>query len=295
MSEIALPLFPPNAAKSQEQQRVVAVVYESAIPLGLATQGIPMSVQASGQIAMPNNSPVNIPVRSHGTLPNANGSASEKPRNPWPEAKSKRKKSVSTRSFKKQMVEAQVPLKRFAVRLCKREDLAEDLMQETLMKAWAARNQFKPGSNFLSWAFTILRNTWLNQIRRNKKFVGEYDERAAENILSTPASQNASMALADLQRAMSELPTDQLEAVMLVGPGDHTYEEAAEILGCAPGTVKSRVSRARSVLGDIIEDGKLKMPIENTEDTTEIAEVFVEAIETIEQGGNIEDVINLKR
>ncbi|WP_162627668.1 sigma-70 family RNA polymerase sigma factor [Erythrobacter sp. KY5] len=244
---------------------------------------------------MPQKSPANITVRSHGTLPDANVATRGKPRNPWPESTNKRKKAVSTRSFKKQMVEAQTPLKRFAVRLCKREDLAEDLMQETLMKAWAARTQFKPGSNFLSWAFTILRNTWLNQLRRNKKFVGEYDERAAENILSMPASQNSSMALADLQRAMSELPTDQLEALLLVGPGDHTYEEAAEILGCAAGTVKSRVSRARSVLGDIIEDGKLKMPIENTEDTTQIAAIFVEAIETIEQGGKIEDVINLER
>lgn len=193
------------------------------------------------------------------------------------------------------MVASQEPLRRFALRLCKREDMAQDLMQETLMKAWAARAQFKPGSNFLSWAFTILRNTWLNQLRRQKKFVGDYNEQAAENMLSQPASQTTTFALADLQRAMSELPTDQLEAVMLVGPGDLTYDQAGEILGCAPGTVKSRASRARAALGDIIDEGKVKMHLDQTEDATDIAETFVEAIGTIEDGGNIEDVINLEQ
>lgn len=219
--------------------------------------------------------------------------AQEAPRNPWPVAAAKRRKPVSTRSFKRQMVQSQTALQRFAFRLCGREDMAEDLMQETMLKAWAARDQFRPGSNFLSWAFTILRNTWLNQLRRHKKFVGEYNEHAAENILSAPAEQTATFALADLQRAMSELPTDQLEAVMLIGPGDHTYDDAAAILGCAPGTVKSRVSRARATLGDIIDGGKVKMDMSETEDATDIAETFLDAVREIEDGGNMEDVINL--
>ncbi|UAB78911.1 sigma-70 family RNA polymerase sigma factor [Erythrobacter sp. SCSIO 43205] len=223
--------------------------------------------------------------------------ASANQRHPWPEKapKTKRRKSVSSRSFKRQFVASQEPLRKFALRLCGREDMADDLVQETLLKAWNARAQFKPGSNFLSWAFTIMRNTWINHLRRRKKFASDYDERAAENILSAPPSQTTTFNLADLQRAMSELPNDQLEAVLLVGPGDLTYDDAAQILGCAPGTVKSRVSRARSALGDIVEGGRVKMPIDQTEDATEIAETFVAAVKEVEQGGNIEDVLNLEQ
>lgn len=257
-----------------------------------------MSVQA---IPNPNSSPpsskpaVNQPAQENTrSLPlSGRARASSTPHNPWPEGSEKRRKAVSSRSFKKQMLASQTPLRRFAFKLCAREDMAEDLMQETLLKAWAARDQFKPGSNFLSWAFTILRNTWLNQLRRGKKFVAGFDENVAEQILSAPPRQNSTFELADLQRAMSELPTDQLEAMMLVGPGDHTYEEAGEILNCAPGTVKSRASRARATLSEILDGGKVKMTLEDTEDATGIAETFVEAIEEIEQGGNIEDVINL--
>ena len=74
------------------------------------------------------------------------------------------------------MTTSQEPLRKFALRLCGREDMAEDLVQETLLKAWKSRAQFKPGSKFLSWAFTILRNTWINQLRRGKKFVPGFDE-----------------------------------------------------------------------------------------------------------------------
>ena len=250
-----------------------------------------MSAQPNYTTTVPHNS-AGLVTAAPANSQSRQGAKAE-PRNPWPSAAAKRRKSVSSRSFKKQMIEAQTPLRRFAFRLCAREDMAEDLMQETMLKAWAARDQFKPGSNFLSWAFTILRNTWLNQIRRQKKFVADFDENAAEIILSAPAEQTATFELADLQRAMSELPTDQLEAMMLVGPGDYTYEQAGEILGCAAGTVKSRASRARATLGEIMEGGKLKMNIEDTEDATDIAETFVEAIEEIEDGGSIENVINL--
>lgn len=221
--------------------------------------------------------------------------STDRQRHSWSKVDHKpaKRKPVSTRAFKRQMVSAQDPLRKFALRLCGREDMAEDLVQETLLKAWQAREQFKPGSKFLSWAFTILRNTWINQLRRGKKFVPDYDEQAAEQMLSAPASQMTTFNLADLQRAMSELPTDQLEAALLVGPGDLTYDEAAEILGCAPGTVKSRVSRARTTLGDIFESGRVKMPLADTEDATDIAETFVAAVKTVEEGGNIEDVLNL--
>lgn len=246
-----------------------------------------VAMAAQPSPAMP---PASAAPAAQPTAPHASQNA---PRNPWPVPPAKRRKSVSTRSFKRQMIESQTALKRFAIRLCNREDMAEDLMQETMLKAWAARDQFKPGSNFLSWAFTILRNTWLNQLRRQKKFVADYDEQAAEQILSAPAEQTATFELVDLQRAMSELPTDQLEAVMLVGPGDLTYDDAGAILGCAPGTVKSRASRARATLGDIMDGGKLKMDLSDTEDATDIAETFVEAIQEIEAGGTIADVINL--
>ena len=255
---------------------------------------MPVQVQSQNVASPPQTSP-EIQPRDATHAPKLKAG----PRNPWPEPaaepKVKFKKPVSARNFKRQMIASQEALRRFALKLCKREDVAQDLMQEALMKAWAARHQFKPGSSFLSWSFTILRNTWINQLRREKKFVAEVDDQAAERMLTAPPSQITTFELADLQRAMSELPTDQLEAVMLVGPGDLTYEEAGAILGCAAGTVKSRASRARAILGDILDEGKVRMDMADTQDAANIAENFVEAIETIERGGNIENVINLEQ
>ena len=141
-------------------------------------------------------------------------------------------------------------------------DLADDLTQDTMVKAWASRARFERGTSIKAWTFVILRNTFLSQMRRNK-FHGEYDETTVERTLSTPASQEDSGEMADLQRALMELPQDQREALILVGAGGMSYEEAAQICDCALGTMKSRVSRARAALHAILDGSD--MPLRSTD------------------------------
>lgn len=156
--------------------------------------------------------------------------------------------------FKIELTNTIPHLRAFARNLCGRADLADDLVQEAMLKAWAARARFTEGSNMRAWTFTILRNVYISQMRRNK-FSGEYDELVAEKKLAAPSHQDAPLELQDLQRALQELPDNQREAVILVGAGGFSYEEAAEICDCAVGTIKSRVSRARNTLSTMMAHG----------------------------------------
>ncbi len=134
--------------------------------------------------------------------------------------------------------------------------MADDLVQEALLKAWAARDRFEPGTSLRAWTFVILRNVYLTDMRRNR-FRGEYDEGVAERILIAPAGQEEPIHLSDMHRALLTLPAERREALLLVGAGGFSYEEAAEICGCAVGTIKSRVGRARATLSSMLEDGDL--------------------------------------
>ena len=132
--------------------------------------------------------------------------------------------------------------------------MADDLVQEALLKAWAAQERFEPGTSMRAWTFVILRNAYLTDMRRNR-FRGEYDENVAERILTAPAGQEEPIHLADLHRALLTLPPERREALLLVGAGGFSYEEAAQICGCAVGTIKSRVGRARAALNTMLTDG----------------------------------------
>lgn len=174
-------------------------------------------------------------------------------------------------SFKRELAAMLPHLRAFGRSLCGNADLADDLVQETMLKAWKARGQYIPGpSSMKSWAFVILRNCFLSQMRR-KKFTADYDELAAERLLVAPDDQDDSLHLADVQRALLMLPVDQREALVLIGAGGLSYEEGAAICGCAVGTMKSRVSRARSALHDILEGGS--MPL-RSEDELPASETF---------------------
>lgn len=163
---------------------------------------------------------------------------------------------LSDADFKKEL-EGLIPhLRAFARNLCGKPDMADDLAQDTLLKAWAARKRYKAGTNMRAWVFVILRNQFLSQMRRSR-FKGEWDDTVAERMLSTPAHQDHQMQLSDLQRALMRLPEAQREALILVGAGGFSYEEAAEICDCAIGTVKSRVARARAALDEMIDNGLL--------------------------------------
>ena len=160
------------------------------------------------------------------------------------------------RAFKRELTEVVPHLRAFARGLCGRPDMADDLVQETLLKAWAAQDRFEPGTSMRAWTFVILRNAYLTDMRRNR-FRGEYDEIAAERILVAPAGQEEPIHLSDMHRALLTLPAERREALLLVGAGGFSYEEAATICGCAVGTIKSRVGRARAALSSMIEDGAI--------------------------------------
>ena len=164
------------------------------------------------------------------------------------------KAEAGTDDFKKELLAIIPHLRAFARSLTGRAELADDLVQETLLKAWAARDRYAPGTRMKSWTFVILRNSYLTLLRRNR-FRGEYDEESMSHMLTTPAGQDHSLHLSDVQRGLMELPDSQREALILVGAGGFSYEEAAEICDCAVGTVKSRVARARVALEKIIESG----------------------------------------
>lgn len=140
-------------------------------------------------------------------------------------------------------------LRAFARSLSGNAATADDLVQETVAKAWANLEKFKPGTNLRAWLFTILRNTFLS-LKRKREFEDVDGVHAAQ--LVQPPEQHGALDLADFRRACAELPLDQREALILVGAAGFTYDEAATICGCAPGTVKSRVSRARKRVADLL-------------------------------------------
>ncbi|MBS0243911.1 MAG: sigma-70 family RNA polymerase sigma factor, partial [Proteobacteria bacterium] len=119
------------------------------------------------------------------------------------------------------------------------------------VKAWRSRDSFEPGSNLKAWLFTILRNTFLSERRKRKFEVADADGKLAEQM-SVKAEQAGHMDLIDFSKAFATLPEEQREALILVGAEGFAYEEAAQMCGCAVGTIKSRVNRARSKLVDLL-------------------------------------------
>ncbi len=165
-------------------------------------------------------------------------------------------KTLDDTEFKAELLETIPHLRAFGRSLCGNPEMADDLVQETMLKAWTARQRFAADTNMRAWTFTILRNLFLSQMRRSK-FSGAWDEGVAEKILSRPASQDNNLELADLQRALLTLPTNQREAVILIGAGGFAYEEAARICDCAVGTIKSRVARARKTLVEMYDTNSI--------------------------------------
>jgi RNA polymerase sigma-70 factor, ECF subfamily len=159
-------------------------------------------------------------------------------------------------SFKRELSAIIPHLRAFGRSLTGSRDDADDLVQETMVKAWGARARFHAGTSMRAWTFIILRNLFLSQMRRNR-FRGEWDDLVADRLLAAPAGQDKQVELSDAHRAMQLLPHAQREALILVGAGGFAYEEAAEICGVAVGTIKSRVARARTALDAIISSGAL--------------------------------------
>lgn len=167
------------------------------------------------------------------------------------------KDSLTDAQFKTALAETVPHLRAYGRSLSGNRDVADDLVQEALLRAWSARARFEAGTNIRAWTFIILRNVFLSQMRR-AKFVGEWDDLTIDRILSSSGQQEAQLNLADVQRALSLLPDSQREALILVGAGGFSYEEAAEICDVALGTIKSRVARGRSALEKILEGDNLQ-------------------------------------
>lgn len=167
-----------------------------------------------------------------------------------------------------QELAALVPnLRAFAKSLSGNADSADDLVQETLIKAWKNRSSFAEGSNLKAWLFTILRNTFLSD-RRKRKFEVEDPDGILAGKLSTHGAQSGHMDFLDFAAAFEKLPDDQREALVLIGAEGFSYEEAALMCGCAVGTIKSRVNRARNKLIELmaiedpadLDDGRAPQP-----------------------------------
>jgi len=143
-------------------------------------------------------------------------------------------------------------LRAFAVSLCGNIDRADDLVQETLLKAIANIDRFQPGTNLSAWLFTILRNHFRSEFRKRRREVEDADGKYTESLTAEP-SQVGSIEFAEFKRALAQLPQDQREALILVGASGFSYEEAANICDCAVGTIKSRVNRARNRLAELMD------------------------------------------
>ena len=159
---------------------------------------------------------------------------------------------MTDHDFRRDLVAHIPPLRAFAISLTGKVDRADDLVQETLLKAWANRDSFEPGSKFKAWLFTILRNEFYTVFRKRKREVEDADGAIAANVGVHP-EQDSHMDLTDMQQALGQLPVDQREALLLVSASDMSYEEAAAICGVAVGTIKSRVNRARARLADLLQ------------------------------------------
>ena len=156
--------------------------------------------------------------------------------------------------FKSELTALIPQMRAFARSLCRDATAADDLAQDALLKAWNNRASFEPGTNMKAWTFMILRNQFYSDKRRSWRS-SQLDPEVAERTLEAASNPIASLELDEVRRALACLPDDQREALILIGAGGLSYEEVSEICGCAIGTIKSRVSRARDRLSTIIEDG----------------------------------------
>jgi RNA polymerase sigma-70 factor (ECF subfamily) len=149
-------------------------------------------------------------------------------------------------------------LRAFANSLARDPHLADDLVQATILRALEASHQFTPGSNFKAWSFTILRNVFYNRLRMPESRHVALDASTGYVPITEP-SQDKTLEFCDLRRAFAQLPPDHRQSLLLVGLSGLEYGAAAKICGMAKGTMKSRVSRARSSLKKLMEDGQLAL------------------------------------
>lgn len=156
-------------------------------------------------------------------------------------------------------------MRAFAISLTRNGSVADDIVQDTVVKAWSNIDKFTPGTNMRAWLFTILRNTYYSMHRKRKREVPDIDGKYAAQ-LSVKPDHDGRLALTDFNVAFARLTSEQREALVLVGASGFSYEEAAEMCGCAVGTIKSRANRGRRRLAELLdlEDGETVIPDDAT-------------------------------
>jgi RNA polymerase sigma-70 factor (ECF subfamily) len=167
---------------------------------------------------------------------------------------------------REELVEHLPALRAFAISLTRNGALADDMVQDTIVKAWTNIDKFKTDTNMRAWLFTILRNTYYSSRRKAKREVPDIDGVFTESLAQKPAH-DGHMQMTDFRKALALLKDEQREALLLVGASGFSYEEAAEMCGVAVGTIKSRTNRARAQLAELLglrEDESLEL----TDDAT---------------------------
>ena len=144
------------------------------------------------------------------------------------------------------------PMRAFALSLTRDMSRADDLVQDTVVKAWTNIEKFEPGTNMRAWLFTILRNTFYSERRKARREVADSEGVLTEQIAEKP-THDGRLALADFRRAFEKLPDEQREALILVGAEGFSYEDAAAMCACAVGTIKSRANRGRRKLAELLQ------------------------------------------
>ncbi len=156
-----------------------------------------------------------------------------------------------TKSFEQELVAHLPRLRAFAMSLARTSDQAEDLVQETLLKAWRAKDSFEPGTNLQAWLFTILRNAFYSSVKGAQRFTQDPDGHHTASLRSSP-NQEWRLHYDEMLTALDCLRPHHKEALLLVVAVGMSYEEAASVCDCPVNTMKSRVKRARDTLAEAI-------------------------------------------
>ncbi|MCZ4353959.1 RNA polymerase sigma factor [Roseovarius aestuarii] len=158
---------------------------------------------------------------------------------------------MNTSDPRDELVEHLPALRAFALSLTRNGATADDMVQDTVVKAWTNIEKFEVGTNMRAWLFTILRNTYYSSRRKVKREVADVDGVFTEGMSEKPAH-DGRLQMRDFRRAFDQLPDEQRETLILVGASGFSYEEAADMCGVAVGTIKSRANRGRQRLAELM-------------------------------------------
>jgi RNA polymerase sigma-70 factor, ECF subfamily len=185
-------------------------------------------------------------------------------------------------TFERDLIALLPHLRNFSRMLCARQEFSEDIVQETLIKAWRARDRYEPGTNLRAWLFTILRHEFYSYKRRAWR-QAPWDEDFGAAIPAAADEQSWAMDLSDCTRALSQLPVGQRDTLLLVGVGGYSYENAASMLEAPIGTLKSRLARGRSNLTKLLAGGEPLEPRSQTRATAGVDDILAQmsAVESV--------------